>query len=124
MDFYWLVIGALAVWRVTHLLAAEDGPFDLMVRLRRRAGTGFWGSLLDCFYCLSLWVAVPFAWLLGEDWKERAMLWPALSGVGILLERLTGRKQTSAPFIEDEEQNDAMLRGQEKTDHRDAAQRR
>lgn len=121
MRFYWLTIGILGVWRITHLLAAEDGPFDVVVRLRRRAGAGFWGSLLDCFYCLSLWVAVPFAWFLGEDWKERALLWPALSGAAILLERLTERKQTPPAFFEDEEKDDALLRKQEEPDHRDAA---
>ena len=38
MRFYWLVLGALAVWRITHLLAAEDGPWDLVLRLRKAAG--------------------------------------------------------------------------------------
>lgn len=121
MRLYWLAIGILGVWRITHLLAAEDGPLDVVVRLRRRAGVGFWGSLLDCFYCLSLWVAVAFAYVLGEDWKERALLWPALSGAAILLERLTERKETPPPFVEDEEKDDAMLRKQEEPDHRDAA---
>ena len=59
MKFYWLVLGVLCVWRVTHLLHAEDGPWDLLVRLRRGVGNGFWGGLLDCFYCLSLWIALP-----------------------------------------------------------------
>ena len=54
MDIYDLVLGTLAVWRITHLLQAEDGPWDVVVRLRRRTGTGFWGQLLDCFYCLSV----------------------------------------------------------------------
>ena len=41
MSYYWLVLGSLCVWRVTHLLHAEDGPWDLVVRLRRLAGAGF-----------------------------------------------------------------------------------
>ena len=62
-----LVLGILGVWRITHLLQAEDGPWDVIVRLRRAAGDGFWGSLLDCFYCLSLWIAARFAaWLGGS----------------------------------------------------------
>ncbi len=89
-----LVIGVLVVWRVTHLLVAEDGPWDVVIRLRRRAGDGFWGALLDCFYCLSLWVAVPFALLLGEAWTERLLLWPALSAGAILLERVTSSGKT------------------------------
>jgi len=43
------------------------------VRLRRLAGGGFWGGLLDCFYCLSLWVAAPFAVLIGGDGVERLL---------------------------------------------------
>jgi hypothetical protein len=57
------VLTALAVWRVTHLLAQEDGPWDLIVRLRRSLGQGSLGQLMDCFYCLSLWVAAPAAFL-------------------------------------------------------------
>jgi hypothetical protein len=37
-------LAALCAWRITHLLQAEDGPWDFVVRLRRRAGTGFWGD--------------------------------------------------------------------------------
>src|SRR2546430_11578163 len=64
MSIFEFVLAVLAVWRLTHLLVAEDGPFQAIAWLRRTAGHGFWGSLLDCFYCLSLWIAVPFAlWL-------------------------------------------------------------
>ena len=114
----------LAVWRITHLLAAEDGPFDLVVRLRRRAGAGFWGGLLDCFYCLSLWIAVPFAYLTGERWKEQLMLWPALSGAAILLERLSLRRDVPpAAYIESEEQDHAVLWKEEKPDDSNPAKR-
>lgn len=99
MDIYWLMLGVLAVWRVTHLLQAEDGPWELVARLRRRAGQGFWGKLLDCFNCLSLWVALLPAWLIGSGWKERLFLWLALSGGAILLERLTRREPASPPAI-------------------------
>lgn len=87
------VLGALGVWRITHLLNAEDGPGALVARLRRALGTGFWGELLDCFYCLSLWVAAPFAWGLAVGWEERLRLWLALSGAASLLER------TQAPAV-------------------------
>lgn len=101
--FYWLVLGILCVWRLTHFVQAEDGPFDVVVRLRRRMGHGFWGQLLDCFHCSSVWIAAPFAWLLGQDWRERLILWPALSAGAILLERITTKKPEPppAPFLED-----------------------
>ena len=105
MQFYRLVLGSLGVWRVTHLFNAEDGPWDLLTRLRRLAGDGFWGDLLDCFYCLSLWVAAPFAYFLGERWPERLILWLALSGAASLLERATSRaEQTPPPAIYTEDQ--------------------
>ena len=115
MRFYWFVLESLAVWRVTHLLHAEDGPWDLSVRLRRSLGQGFWGKLVDCFYCASLWVAAPFALLLGEGWKERLLLWPALSGAASLLERLTegGTDTPPAQFLEDGTNQDALLRKNE-----------
>lgn len=90
MQFYWLVLEILAVWRISHLMQAEDGPWDSIVWFRRKIGDGFWGSLLDCFYCVSVWVAAPVAILLGANWAECVLLWPALSAGAILLERVTG----------------------------------
>lgn len=115
MDVYWLIVGVLAVWRVTHLLQAEDGPWDAVVRLRRSAGNGFLGKLLDCFYCLSLWVAAPAAVLLGDGWKERIFLWLALSGGAILLEQLTRREPAALPatYYEDKEDEHVVLRKSE-----------
>jgi Protein of unknown function (DUF1360) len=89
MRFYWLTLGALAVWRITHLFNAEDGPWDMFVKFRGLFGNGVFGALLDCFYCLSLWVALPFAAWLGESWKERFLLWLALSAAAVFLERIS-----------------------------------
>ena len=117
MRFYRLLLGILCVWRMSHLLQAEDGPWDVVVRLRRIAGEGFLGKLLDCFYCLSVWMAVPFAFVLGETLTERLLLWPALSTGAIMLERVTNREQEPpfAPYIEFEEGQDVVLRPTEKT---------
>lgn len=110
---YWFAVGVLATWRITHLLAAEDGPWDLLVRLRIKVGSGLWGRLLDCFYCLSVWTAVPFALLLGNNWVQSLVLWPALSGGAALLERLSRRREgPSVPYyLEDSEEADGLLRG-------------
>ena len=99
--FYRLVLGSLGVWRITHLLAAEDGPWNWVVRLRRAAGEGFWGKLLDCFACLSLWVAAPFAAALGRDWLERTLFWLGFSAAAILLEKITNRPPP-VQYFEDE----------------------
>lgn len=105
MEWYKLVVGVLSVWRLTHLLQAEDGPWDIFVSLRRIVGNGFWGKLLDCFYCLSMWVAAPFAYYLALTWPERGMLWLALSGAAILLERATAHPETIPPALYYEEKS-------------------
>ena len=112
MRFHRFLLGVLSVWRITHLLFAEDGPWEMVVELRRRAGAGFWGQLLDCFYCLSLWIAAPFAVLLGKGPRDWVLLWPALSAGAIMLERLTDRALGKAPalYVEDMEDEDVMLR--------------
>jgi hypothetical protein len=108
-DFYWLVLGVLATWRVTHLLNREDGPWDLMVRFRRFVGNGLGGQLLDCFACASVWIAAPAAWLLGAGWKQRLFLWLALSAGAVLIERLT-RREDAAVYYEDPEARHGVLR--------------
>jgi|SRR5215469_11670924 len=80
------VLAVFAVWRVTHLLAREDGPWDCFRRLRRLA---VFGKVAACFYCLSVWVAVPFALFLQGNAIETFVGWLALSGAAILLERMT-----------------------------------
>src|SRR5208283_4811162 len=82
------VLGVLATWRITHLFANEDGPAGVIVRVRRRLGRSFLGRLIDCFHCLSLWVAAPIAYFVSHSWPEAIMAWLALSGAAYLLERL------------------------------------
>ena len=39
-----LAVAALATWRLTHLLASEDGPGAVVARLRARAERERWAS--------------------------------------------------------------------------------
>jgi hypothetical protein len=108
--FQWFILASLAVWRITHLLQAEDGPWDALVKLRALAGDSFFGKLLDCFYCLSLWTALPFAWLV-EGWFHRVVFWLAASAAAILLERATGglREPPVAPYFEEPKEKSDVL---------------
>jgi hypothetical protein len=81
-------LASLATWRVTHLLASEDGPGDAVVRLRARLGAGPAGGLMDCFQCLSIWVAAPMTLVVSRESKNALPTWLALSGAACLLERL------------------------------------
>jgi hypothetical protein len=101
---------ALTTWRVTHLLVEEDGPADVVLRLRRSVGSSALGRLMDCFYCTSLWVALPLAVELTREplvvpigrggatrrliSPARVVTWFALSGAACLLERATEPSDT------------------------------
>jgi hypothetical protein len=76
---------ALAVWRIAHLLARENGPWDLIARLRATLGSDVLGRLMDCFYSLSFLISLPVAvWMSGSRFL---VPWLALSAVACLLER-------------------------------------
>lgn len=83
------VLAVLATWRITHLLTSEDGPADMIVKIRMWLGHGFAGRLMDCFYCLSLWMAFPFTFfVLRHGVAEVIVTWLSVSGAACLLERL------------------------------------
>lgn len=93
-----LALAVLATWRVSHLLAHEDGPWNAVTRLRARLGAGVLGRLMDCFYCLSVWVAAPFAFYVAAAPLDRVVAWLAISGAACLLERATAPPVTLTPL--------------------------
>ena len=94
------IVVTFATWRVAHLLAFEDGPFALIARLRAAAGR--FGGVLDCFYCLSLWVAAPFALWVSTSLVAWVCVTLATSGAACLLHRLTGPPVVMQPLSEGE----------------------
>lgn len=106
--FYAFGLGVLAVWRVTHLLHAEHGPWGLLARARALARRLGLGELVECFFCLSLWTSAPCAWWLGASWPERAVAWLALSAGAILIE-VKALGGPAVPPVE-EERDDGVLR--------------
>ena len=93
-----LVLAVLATWRVTHLLTSEDGPADLIVRLRTPFGQSIVGKLLDCFNCFSICTAAPAALFVSRRPLEWMFSWLALSGGACLLERLTQKPVVIQPM--------------------------
>ena len=101
-------IAALAAWRVTHLLAVEDGPAAVVARARgwlaqSRFGSGPAAELADCFGCLSMWVCVPLVPFVARRRSEAPACWLALSGAAFLLERLGGETERVITLTPDEE---------------------
>jgi hypothetical protein len=99
-----LGLASLATWRVAHLLAEEDGPADVVVRLRERLGESQTGTLMDCFYCLSVWVAAPMSIGVAQRRRDWPLAWLAVAGAACLLERATGAGST----IKQEEEADVL----------------
>jgi hypothetical protein len=122
MDWLRFTLGGIATWRITHLFIVEEGPWQIFARIRKIVASNALRGLLDCFYCLSLWVAIPFAILLGHSTTDRLLLWPALSGAAILLENLSTRLVGAAPptYFEEGEDNHELLR-EEQHDEREGS---
>lgn len=90
-----LFINGIAVWRLTHLINKESGPWEMFAKFRDRIGIVYdergqrtsgneLGKMVNCFWCLSISVAV-FVELVGADgfYFNRIM---AASAIGILIE--------------------------------------
>lgn len=90
-DLLKYLVLVIVVWRITHLISSEDGPFDLIIKLRKLVGNSFFGKLMDCFYCLSIWMGLFVAVYVASTPEEILILTLYYSGASILLEKLTNR---------------------------------
>lgn len=87
------LLSALAVYRVAHLIAIDEGPFSLFVNLRTRLGQrGWWGRGLHCPPCISFWLALVPAWYFAAATPaEFALAWLGVAGGVVLLHRMAYR---------------------------------
>lgn len=95
-----LALGALATWRLAHLIAAEDGPGDVLLKARMRVGNGPLGTLMDCFECVSVWVAAPIAGVAMRTRRDAWLAWLGLSGAACMLERMTANREASEEVVD------------------------
>ena len=98
-----LLIGGLAVWRLSALIAYERGPFAIFQRIRTVVGIdhfddgspdpasvhGELAQLLHCVWCVSLWIGI--GWYVGFALASQPVLLAssilALSSLAIIMER-------------------------------------
>jgi len=90
------VLCCFATWRLTHIIVAEDGPWDIIVRVRAKLGDSMAGRMMDCFYCTSVWIAIPFVFVITRDVLAWLVCWLAISGAASLLEQATNREKVPA----------------------------
>lgn len=68
-DWLAFVLAVLATWRIAYMLAREDGPFDIFATIRAKVGQESWyGRGLHCVLCMSFWIALPMALIVGLPW--------------------------------------------------------
>lgn len=87
-----LLLASLAVYRVSRMIAEEEGPFSLFAKIHTLAPAGTWVSRgLECIMCVSFWVALPVA--LVVDWSPSWWLtWLALSAVTVIIRKWEQKK--------------------------------
>ncbi len=96
MDIFYIVLAALATFRVSRMIALEEGPFSLFSKLRDRFTQRTWvGRGLACPMCLSFWVALVFAawWVWPATFANIGLFivaFLALSGAAVIIYRLVG----------------------------------
>ena len=77
-----IILAILAVYRVAHMIAKEDGPLDVLAKIRGKVDPeqkAWIGRGLNCVACLSFWLSLV-AFALGGSWLE----WLAVAG-GVLV---------------------------------------
>lgn len=87
------ILALLATWRLTHFLVFEDGPGDICVKLRTALGDSFFGKVMDCFYCTSIWIAAFFSLFVTFNAKLLFLIWLAVSGGACIFQRINEPKE-------------------------------
>jgi hypothetical protein len=96
-----LVIAALAVWRVSHMLVYESGPWSIFETLRYRVGAT-WDvcseqrsstvtNVFCCTRCISVWVSAVVVALMFHSVGFILVMVFAVSGLSVFVQRITER---------------------------------
>jgi len=90
-------MASLAVYRISHLIAVEPGPFFIVSRVKGwiyekadKAGQKAygWHSLsdgVDCVLCISFWLSWLFAWILDGNYFVNSL---AIAGIVLVVHKV------------------------------------
>lgn len=86
----YFILAMLATYRVARMIALEDGPFDIFSRLQDHVDQKTWvGRGLRCVLCVSFWLALPAALLVGPaDPRELLLLWGGIAGSVMIVHKV------------------------------------
>jgi len=80
-----LVLSVLAVYRISHMLTREDGPFDIFIGFRHRIGQHNWiGRGMNCVLCVSFWLSALTGFVPG--WL---LLWFGIAGAVTFIHKVS-----------------------------------
>lgn len=93
----YLILAILATYRIAHMVAQEDGPFDVFSRIRSIPNPESWIARgLNCVLCISFWVSLLAALLLAHQdptmqRSETLLTWLGIAGAVMVLHLWTER---------------------------------
>jgi hypothetical protein len=92
MRWFIFVLGSLATFRLSHLIAKERGPLAVFERLRNAmpGGRGSAKEWLSCIFCFSLTASALVClilWCGGPNlsWEEWVLHWLGFSAVALII---------------------------------------
>lgn len=98
-----LLLGALATWRISHMLLRENGPFRVFHRLREALGVeyssvsdevviAFKYEITTCIWCLSMWVGALIGLMIYflQQYAMYLLMPYAFSAVAIVIDKYFG----------------------------------
>lgn len=93
VDWFVFLIAALATYRLSRLLADEEGPWSMFSKLRDLTPEqSSWRRGVECIMCVSVWVALPIAVWIAPDWQHIPLLWLALSAVTVVIRKWENKR--------------------------------
>lgn len=105
MNIVHFAILGLAVWRISHMVMGEDGPWDIVAKFRHFLGVRYdensepYGTTMAskmalCVWCNSVWVGIGYGtlYMFLPIWAVGLAMPFALSTCAIFLERFAGGK--------------------------------
>ena len=96
----YFILSVLAVYRVSYMIANEDGPLDMFVFIREKAGQKNWiGRGLNCVLCISFWLsAIPAATTIlivgffRSNFESFVLCWFAIAGGVLIIQKHFNRR--------------------------------
>jgi hypothetical protein len=97
VDWFILILGSLATFRLSHLATKERGPLAMFERLRNAlpGGRGSAKEWMSCIWCFSLTASALVCLILWTSglrlhWAYWVLHWLSFSAISLLVNKICG----------------------------------